>query len=192
MPIKKILSGLITSSLIAASLSTAVHAAEFKVDPAHSFVQFKIKHLGYSWLIGSFNELNGTLTIDENDSSNNAVSVSVNTQSLDTNHKVRTHLSKKGIINNDEFSQATFVSSQFTASDTGGELTGMLTINGVEKEVTLQVEQIGEGKDPWGGYRTGYEGQLSIDRRDFASDQDFGPASWEVIIDLYIEAIQQS
>lgn len=185
---KKTLLALMTLS----ALGTSAMAEDYKIDPAHSFVQFKVQHLGYSWLLGSFNEVAGNINYDADNAQNNQININVATASLDTNHKVRDgHLSTDTTINSKAFPTASFVSTSYVGDNESGLVTGKLSINGVEKEVSLDVNKIGEGSDPWGGYRVGFEGELSFDRRDFASDMNLGPASWEVNLEVYLEAIKQ-
>jgi polyisoprenoid-binding protein YceI len=189
MNIKTIIKSIAATALLTTAMSAS--AANYNIDPEHSFVQFKVKHLGVSWLVASFNDVSGTLAFDAEKPLDSAISFKVDTNSLDTNHKVRDgHLSKKSVINNADFPEATFESKSYDGTADGGVITGILSINGEEKEVSLPVTKIGEGSDPWGGYRVGFEGKLNIDRRDFGSDENYGPASWDVELDVFVEAIK--
>ena len=180
---------LFTGALLAAAVSAT--AADYKIDPEHSFVQFKIKHLGVSYLVANFNEVKGTLSFDANKVEASNIAINVATTSLDTNYKIRDgHLGKDTIINYGKFPEATFVSTSYQGDADKGLVTGTLTINGVSKEVSLEVTRIGEGNDPWGGYRVGFNGELVIDRREFSSTENFGPDSWNVMIEVNVEAIK--
>ena len=67
----------------------------------------------------------------------------------------------------------------------------MPTSGVVSREVTVRVRRIGEGKDPWGAYRAGFEAKATIDRRDFGIDRDVGPNSWLVDLEIFLEGIRQ-
>lgn len=181
----------IAISALILSFSVTANAAEYKIDPEHSFVQFKIQHLGYSWLAGRFNKMEGTFNYDPtaNEAAQN-ISVTVDTTSMDTNHEARDkHVS--GVMGFTKFTTATFKSTNYKGDKNGGVMEGKLTINGVTKDVSIAVSKIGEGDDPWGGYRAGFEGKLTINRKDFGIDYELGPKSWEVKLDLYIEGIRK-
>jgi polyisoprenoid-binding protein YceI len=182
---------MIALSALVLSLPTQAQAATYKLDPTHSFVEFKIKHLGYSWLLGRFNEMEGEFTYDaEGDPEDQSISVTVDTATIDSNHAERDkHLNE--IIDSGEFGKATFKSKRYDGDASGGIMYGKLTIHGVTKDVAIPIQKIGEGGDPWGGYRAGFEGELIINRKDFGIDYDLGPQSWDVILGLYVEGIKQ-
>lgn len=196
---KLIASVLATSVLGAASLGMAaqVQAAEYAVDKkgAHAFVQFRVKHLGYSWLYGRFNDFDGAFTFDEKDPSKNKISVTVNTESLDSNHAERDkHLRSDDFLNTKKFPTATFVSTGYKPTgDKTADLTGDLTLHGVTKPITISVEHIGAGKDPWGGERAGFEGRATIKPADFGIPmvEKLGPASEEVELFLTVEGVKK-
>lgn len=189
----KILSAL---ALSAALLSPALWAAEkysIDIEGAHAFVQFRIKHLGYSWLYGRFNEFRGDFTYDEDDPNASQVKVVIKTASLDSNHAERDkHLRGKDFLHVDKYPEATFESTSY--KETGlnkAMLTGDLTLHGVTRPVTIDVRKIGSGPDPWGGYRRGFEGTTTIKLADFGIDHDLGPASREAQLTLSIEGLRQ-
>ena len=188
-------------TIAALALSTALlspaFAAEEKYDidteGAHAFVQFRIQHLGYSWLYGRFNEFGGSFTYDEEDPGKSRVEVVIKTASLDSNHAERDkHLRSDDFLNVKKHPEATFKSTSFeeTGADTA-TLTGDLTLNGITKPVTITVSKIGQGPDPWGGFRRGFEGTTSIKLSDYGIKKDLGPASREVELTLSVEGIRQ-
>jgi len=188
-------------SIVALLLSTAllspVYAAPEKylidTEGAHAFVQFRIKHLGYSWLYGRFNDFTGTFTYDGEDPSASHVDVVIKTASLDSNHAERDkHLRGKELLEVGKYPEATFKSTSYkeTGFDTA-RLTGNLTLHGVTKPVVIEVRKIGNGPDPWGGYRRGFEGTTTLKLADFGIEKDLGPASREVELTLSIEGIRQ-
>ncbi|MEE4376324.1 MAG: YceI family protein [Candidatus Competibacteraceae bacterium] len=170
-------------------------AEDFLIDTkgSHAFVQFKIKHLGYSWLYGRFNDFAGNFSYDENNPEAAKVEVVIKTASVDSNHAERDkHLRNSDFLNVNEHPEARFVSTAFTESgDNKAELTGDLTLNGVTRPVTIDVEHIGHGPDPWGGYRRGFAGTTTLKLADFGIDYDLGPASTEVEMILSVEGIRQ-
>ena len=171
----------------------AANAATYEIDLSHSFVQWKIQHLGFSWMVGRFNQFEGTFDYDPDaDASAQSVEVEIDTASIDSNHAERDkHLRSGDFLDVEEFPTASFVSTGFEGDADGGKLTGELTLHGETKTVVLDVKKIGEGDDPWGGYRAGFEGTTQIDRRDFGIDRDLGPASWTVDLHLYLEGERQ-
>lgn len=160
---------------------------------AHAFIQFRIKHLGYSWLYGRFNEFSGTFTYDPDDHSNSQIQVSIKTASLDSNHAERDkHLRGSDFLDVGKFPTATFKSTSY--KETGfnkGVLEGELTLKGVTKPIKIDVERIGNGPDPWGGYRRGFEGRTEFAIKDFGIDYNLGPASRTVEMMLTVEGIRQ-
>lgn len=160
---------------------------------AHAFIQFRIKHLGYSWLYGRFNEFGGTFTYDPDDTSASQAQVEIKTASLDSNHAERDkHLKGSDFLDVTKYPTATFRSTSY--KETGfnkGMLEGELTLKGITKPVKIEVERIGNGPDPWGGYRRGFEGRTEFALKDFGIDYNLGPASRTVELMLTVEGIRQ-
>ncbi|MCH9675279.1 MAG: YceI family protein [Gammaproteobacteria bacterium] len=192
--LRAVLRGHTIKLLIAAVLLTmqpAAYAADFKIDPAHSFVQFRIKHLGYSWLMGRFNDVSGSLTWDESTPTKSAINVTVATASIDTNHTKRDqHIKGEDFLEVDKFPTATFVSKAYEGSADAGTLSGDLSIHGVTRSVSFPVKRIGQGDDPWGGYRVGFEGTLPLTRADYGVTYNLGPTSTTMQLELFVEAIR--
>jgi polyisoprenoid-binding protein YceI len=188
---------LLTTAIVAIALtaSTSANAEKYAIDTkgAHAFVQFKIKHLGYSWLYGRFNEFDGSFNIDRENLENSSISVDIKTASVDSNHAERDkHLRSDDFLDTDKFPDATFKSTALKLNnDTSGVMTGELTLHGVTKPIDIAVKLVGEGKDPWGGYRTGFEGTTTFKLKDFNIEKDLGPASAEIEMILSIEGIRQ-
>ncbi len=190
---KYLLASLLTAAGIA--LSNPVLAEHYVIDTqkAHAFIQFKISHLGYSWVLGRFNEFEGSFDYDENNPSASTVSVTINPASVDSNFAERDkHLRGEDFLNVDEFSTATFKSTSYEVTgDNKALLKGDLTLRGVTRPITIDVTQIGAGKDPWGGYRRGFEGTTRLALADFGIPMNLGPASQEVELFLSVEGIRQ-
>jgi len=175
--------------------AAATHAADYVIDTkgAHAFIQFHIKHLGYSWLVGRFNTFDGEFSYDENNPQAARVTVNIDPASVDSNHAERDkHLRDEDFLDVDKFPKAGFVSTGYRETGDGkGELQGELTVHGVTRPITIDVTHIGAGKDPWGGYRRGFEGRTSFALTDFGIKKDLGPASKEVHLWLGVEGIRK-
>ncbi|TCV06846.1 polyisoprenoid-binding protein YceI [Samsonia erythrinae] len=190
--LKKTLLGLTAVSMLASAGSAL--AAEYKLDKEgqHAFIEFRIKHLGYSWLYGSFNDFDGAFTFDEKNPSADKVNVTINTNSVDTNHAERDkHLRSAEFLNVAKHPQATFTSTEVNKDGNEYDITGNLTLNGVTKPVKLDAKLIGQGDDPWGNYRAGFEAEGTIKLKDFNITTDLGPASQEVELIISVEGIRQ-
>jgi len=182
--------------LLAVTTLASANAAEtYMIDTKgqHAFVDFRIKHLGYSWLHGRFNDFSGAFVVDRDNPANARVEVEIDTASVDTNHAERDkHLRSKDFLNVDAHPKARFVSTSVEpAGDGKGVIKGDLTLNGVTKPIEIAVEEIGHGPDPWGGYRAGFLGTTTLKLADFAIDYDLGPASRTVELTLSIEGVRQ-
>lgn len=185
--------GIMMSFLLLAS--SQLWAADYKIDTkgAHAFIQFRVKHLGYSWLYGRFNAFDGSFSYDEKKPEATKVKVNIDTASVDSNHAERDkHLRSDDFLNVKKYPKAMFVSKKVMPNGNGKAIiVGDLTLHGVTKEVSINATTIGGGKDPWGGYRQGFQGSTSFKLKDFNIKKDLGPASQEVELILSIEGIRQ-
>jgi len=170
-------------------------AADYAIDKQgqHAFVNFKISHLGYSWLYGTFKDFDGSFSFDAANPEASKVSVTINTASVDSNHAERDkHLRGSDFLNVEAHPTATFESTAVASTGEGtADITGNLTLNGVTKPVVIKAKLLGEGKDPWGGYRAGFEGSTTLKLKDFDIQKDLGPASQEVELILSVEGVRQ-
>ncbi len=183
---------LVITALLFAGLPLSAHTAEYRIDPSHSFVEFRIQHLGYSWLYGRFNNISGTFSHDADAPQRNKISVEIDTASVDTNHAERDkHLRTMDFLNVQKFPKATFESTKYVGSVEEGVLHGMLTLHGVSKPIEISIKKLGEGKDPWGGYRAGFAGTVTLVRKDFGMAYDLGPKSEAMELELGIEGIRK-
>lgn len=185
---------IIAFSLIALPL-TGSQAADYVIDTkgAHAAINFKIPHLGFSWLTGRFNKFSGNFSYDPEAPEKSNISVTIATTSIDSNHAERDkHLRDKDFLYTGKFPQASFASTSYTKTGDGsGSLKGNLTLRGVTRPITIQVEAVGAGADPWGGYRQGFSGTTKLVLKDFGIDFNLGKASREVELELYIEGIRK-
>ncbi|MDH1339562.1 YceI family protein [Ectopseudomonas oleovorans] len=170
-------------------------AADYAIDKQgqHAFVNFKISHLGYSWLYGTFKDFDGTFSYDAANPEASKVNVTLKTASVDTNHAERDkHLRSADFLNVSKHDTATFESTSVKSTGEGtADVTGNLTLNGVTKPVVIAAKFIGEGQDPWGGYRAGFEGTTTLKLKDFDIAMDLGPASETVELIISIEGIRK-
>ncbi|KZY28265.1 MULTISPECIES: YceI family protein [unclassified Oleiphilus] len=190
---KLILSGLLALGTLGPV--GVANAADYAIDVkgAHAFVSFKIKHLGYSWLLGRFNEFDGSFSYDAAAPEKSSINVTIQTDSIDSNHAERDkHLKSDDFLDVKKFPLATFKSTNFKAIDEDSAIvTGNFELHGVSKSISFPVEKVGEGKDPWGGYRAGFTGKTSLKLADYGITRNLGPASTHVEIELNIEGIRQ-
>jgi polyisoprenoid-binding protein YceI len=182
-------------ALTAGAAQADTHGGEYVFDSEgrHQFILFKISHLGYSWLYGRFNEFEGSFSFDADNPESSEVSVTVQTDSVDTNHAERDkHIRGEDFLDVEEYPKATFESTRVEVTgDETAKVYGNLTLHGVTREVTLDMEQIGYGDDPWGGYRMGFAGSTEIALDDFNIDYDLGPAAETLELILSVEGVRQ-
>lgn len=175
--------------------ATSAQAADYVIDTkgAHASVNFAIQHLGYSWLTGRFNEFSGEFSYDAAKPEASKINVEINVASVDSNHAERDkHIRSKDFLNTDKHPTATFVSTGVkNASADKFDLEGNLTFNGVTKPITIAVSKVGEGKDPWGGYRAGFSGEITLKPSEFGLTYNLGPASETVKLWLNVEGIKK-
>jgi polyisoprenoid-binding protein YceI len=192
---KKLTKLALTSAFVAATFMPTVNAADYIIDAkgAHASINFKIQHLGYSWLTGRFDKFGGSFSYDASNITASKIEVNIDTSSINSNHAERDkHLRTEDFLDVSSFTNAKFVSTSVADKGDGQiAITGQLSLHGVTKEIVIDAETIGEGKDPWGGYRVGFSGKTTIALTDFAIKMDLGPASKNVELNLYIEGIKQ-
>lgn len=159
----------------------------------HASINFEIPHLGYSLLTGRFNRFSGKFIYDRDNPSASSVSVVIETGSVDSNHAERDkHLRSKDFLNSKKYPEATFVSSSFSEDDSGAiVMMGDFTLNGISKPLTIRMSKVGEGADPWGGYRMGFSGETSFLLADFGIMKSLGEHSKEVVLQLNIEGVRE-
>ncbi len=174
--------------------SLTVQAADYKIDTKgmHAFIQFRVQHLGYSWLYGRFNRFSGHFSYDEAAPEKARIQLRIDTRSVDTNHAERDkHLRSDDFLSVEKFPEATFVSTRYIPGKDGkGVLKGDFTLRGITHPLEIAVESIGAGDDPWGGYRRGFQGSARFTMADYGILKDLGPASREVELILSIEGLR--
>ncbi|WP_027856037.1 YceI family protein [Marinobacterium jannaschii] len=184
----KMIKGFAIAGLLATS---QVQAADYVIDTAgaHASIEFRISHLGTSWLVGRFNDFKGDFSYDSANPNASSINVDIKTASIDSNHAERDkHLRSGDFLDVSKYPDASFKSKEIKFNGNGsGTMTGDLTLHGVTKEVDVKIAKVGEGKDPWGGYRAGFTGTTELKLKDFGINYNLGPASETVYLDLNVE-----
>jgi polyisoprenoid-binding protein YceI len=169
-------------------------AADYVIDKEgqHAFVNFEIGHLGYSYIYGTFKDFDGSFSFDDKNPEASKIKVTLNTASVDTNHAERDkHIKSADFLNVSKNPTATFESTSIKSTGQGtADVTGNLTLNGVTKPVVIQAKFVGQGDDPWGGYRAGFTGATTIKLKDFDIQKDLGPASQEAQLIISVEGVR--
>ena len=131
----------IAAAFLSIGAAAPAAAADFKLDPDHTMAVFVVNHLGYSNMIGRFNDVSGTFSFDPATPEQAKISMAIDTASVDTNHKRRDdHLRGPDFFNAQEFPEMTFESTKVDVTgERTGKVTGDLTLLGVTKPVTLDV-----------------------------------------------------
>lgn len=184
---------------MAPATTVSIPTGTWAVDPSHSSVEFRVKHLGISTVRGAFREFEGTIEIGDDLTSAEARGT-IKAASLDTNEPKRDdHLRSVDFFDVDNHPDITFHSTAIKPIDEDTfEVTGDLTMHGVTKPITLTAEASGTEQDPWGNERVGLEAIAYINRGDW--DMKFNQAlgsgnmmvSDKVRITLDISAVKQS
>jgi polyisoprenoid-binding protein YceI len=143
----------------------------YKIDPVHSTAGFKIRHLMVANVRGEFPGLSGTIAFDRANPANSRVEADIDVTTLTTRDTQRdAHLKSADFFDAEKFPKMHFASRKVTPVNGGGEwkVTGDLTIHGITKEVTLDVEgPTDEVKDPWGNVKAGIVASAKINRKDY-------------------------
>ena len=152
------------------ALPGAVTASTWDLDPAHTSVQFSVRHLMVSNVRGEFGKVSGTVEANEADPTRSRIQAEIDASTIDTrNEKRDTHLRSPDFFDVAKYPKMTFVSTKIEAAGAGRfKVTGDLTLHGVTRPVVLDVEgPTPEMKDPWGKTRAGAQATTKINRKDF-------------------------
>ncbi|HET7584130.1 MAG TPA: YceI family protein [Gemmatimonadaceae bacterium] len=154
--------------MAAAQTATEAGVTTWKLDPAHTLVEFSAKHMMITTVKGRFTEVEGTIHADEDDISRSSVEARMKAASIDTRVEQRdNHLRSADFLDAEKFPDITFRSTKVEGTKEKFRITGDLTIRGTTRPVTLEATFEGRGKDPWGGERAGFSARGKIDRREF-------------------------
>jgi polyisoprenoid-binding protein YceI len=145
-------------------------AESWKIDPAHTSVEFKIKHLMISWVKGTFTDVQGSVVFDEAEPEKAVVNVKIATASIDTDNKKRDdHLRSPDFFDVASYPVMTFISEEVVVADgVPTQIKGELTLHGETRKVTLDIDEFSQTiTDPWGNTRRGASATTKINRKDF-------------------------
>src|SRR5581483_6870501 len=138
------------------------------IDPSHSTVGFTVRHLVIAKVHGRFGKFSGVVELEEGDLLRSKINVSIDVDSIDTREPQRdAHLKSPDFFDAAKFPTMTFASRSIERAGEGYRMTGDLSIHGVTRPVTLEVEDGGRVKDPWGNDRAAFSAKGRIDRKDF-------------------------
>jgi polyisoprenoid-binding protein YceI len=151
-----------------ADTSVAIPAGVWELDPAHSSINFSVRHLMVSKVRGRFTSFQATVTVDD-DPLKSSVTVTIDAASIDTRDEQRDgHLRSPDFLDVEKWPTLSFVST--SVRQLGGnrlEIVGDLTIRDVTRSVTLEAEHLGVQADPWGNTRMGFEAKTEFNRKEF-------------------------
>jgi len=140
----------------------------WQIDPAHSQVEFSVRHLMISNVRGYFTGITGAIQLDEGKIENSSVEVTIDATSIDTRNGDRdAHLRSADFFHVEEFPTLAFRSTGVTKTGNNLEVAGELTIRGVTRPVVLRTEELGSGTDPWGNRKVAFHGETRVNRKDF-------------------------
>lgn len=172
---------------------------QWDFDLSHSSVNFHVRHLMVSKVHGRFSLWSGKLELDEQDLTKSRLEVEIDASSVDTKEPKRDdHLRSADFFDVAQFPKLTFKSTKIEKDGDDYKVTGDLTIHGITKPVTLEVEGGAIVKDPWGGTRTGFSAKTTINRKDFgltwnvALETGGFLVSDKIEITLEIEAVKKA
>jgi len=138
------------------------------VDVGHSAIHFRVRHMVISKVSGRFAKWSGTIDLDDKDLTRSSVEVRIDASSIDTQVADRdTHLRSADFLDVARHPEIAFRSKRIEKDGDGYRVVGDLDLHGVVREVALEAEFAGTGKDPWGNERAGFSARASLDRRDY-------------------------
>ncbi len=181
---------IVTAGMYAAGSPPVPPADTFQVDPVHSSMMFRVKHMGVANFYGRFNSIAGSFSLDD-DASKNSFQVEIQTGSVDTAQKKRDdHLKSPDFFNAVQFPKITFKSVEVKKSGDAFDVTGDLSLHGVTKAVTAKVTRTGTG-NMRGRQIAGVEAVLTIKRSDFGMTFSLDSLGDEVYIVISLEGGKQ-
>src|SRR5262245_30258690 len=141
---------------------------DYTIDTSHSRLGFSARHAMVTTVRGQFKDYSGTAHVDSANPANSTVNVTINPASIDTGNADRDgHLRSADFFDTETHGEITFVSTKVAREDAAWLVTGDLSIKGVTKEVTIEFEETGSARDPFGNLRVGFEGSTTLNRKDW-------------------------
>lgn len=171
----------------------------YSLDPAHTTVEFVVRHLMITKVRGRFTSFEGHVEVSPSGELPTSLAARIDAASIDTREEQRdAHLRSADFFDVDKYPSLTFESTRIEGTPDGFTVHGRLTIRGVTRDVELAGTYEGRTNDPWGGVRIGYSAHTTINRKDFglawnaALETGGVVVGDEVRIELNVEAVQQS
>lgn len=164
---KKLLASTLISLISVSAMAKSIPAGTYNIDPIHSNVSFKIRHLVISTVEGRFTGFGGKVVIDPKVEKSKA-DMSIDVASINTDNKDRDdHLRSADFFDAAKYPKITFVVKKIKADGDDFKITGDLTIKGKKKEVTLEADYLGDVQDPFGNHKIAFSAEGKISRKDF-------------------------
>jgi len=184
---------LVVLAILATCACEGAAADTFKADPVHSVVVFRVKHMNISYCYGRFNKISGTFSLNEANPAESQVSIEVVADSIDTDNAARDkHLRNADFFDVEKHKTIRFQSKKTTRKPGGPFVVeGELTLHGVTKPITVEIESTGSGKGMVGEVRSGMECVFNIRRTEFGMDKMVGPVGDEVRLMVSLEGIKE-
>jgi len=174
--------------------SVSAQPVTYQVDPVHSFVLFRVKHMNTAYAYGRFNSFSGTIVVNEQDPSKSSVEFEIDANSIDTGNSQRDdHLRSPDFFNVRQYPKITFKSTSIRRINANTfEVKGDLTIRGTTRPLTVRVTYVGKGRNPRGQEIIGFETTFTIKRSEFGVSYGLnGGLSDEVRVTIAVEAVRQ-
>ena len=167
----------------------------YKIDPEHSFANWKIRHV-VAKTSGTIPNMTGTMQINLEDMNQTSVQVEMSLLDINSHHKKRdNHIQEEKFLNTALNPKIQFVSHQISMTDdNNGIVSGVLSLGGVEKKIDIPFTVLGFGEDPWGGFRVGLEGNIILHASDFGYTwgvKENSALGDKIEINLLLEGIKQ-
>lgn len=174
-------------------------ARTFAIDKTHSEALFTVRHL-ITKVRGRFKDFEGTIVYDTARPEQSSVQFAIQATSIDTNETNRdAHLRSADFFDVEKYPTITFKSTQVKAAGSQGfEVTGILSMHGIDKEIVLPIAFHGFAKDPWGNERAGFEGEVKLNRKEFGLNWNAALETGgflvgdEVLVTLSVQAVAQA
>ena len=184
----------ILAMLVGSMQSMQAQAVTYRIDPIHSFIIFRVKHLNTGFAYGRFNTFSGTFVVDERNPANSSIELEIEANSVDTGNSQRDdHLRNPDFFNARQFPKITFKSTRVRKlNDTTVEVQGNLTMRGVTRPITARVTFTGKGRNQRGQEIIGFETTFTIRRSQFNINYGLnGGLDDEVRVTFAVEGIRQ-
>jgi polyisoprenoid-binding protein YceI len=180
--------------LVGSLPSVQAQPITYRIDPVHSFIIFRVKHLNTGFAYGRFNTFSGTIVVDEQNPANSSIELEIDANSVDTGNSQRDdHLRNPDFFNARQFPKITFKSTRVRkVNGTTVEVQGTLTMRGVTRPLTARVTFTGKGRNPRGQEIIGFETTFTIRRSEFNINYGLnGGLADEVRVTFAVEGIRQ-